>query len=191
MSSSPIIQPAVVPGTTTARGDNESDVAFESSHGSPIENLEESGGGGSQEGQEEDSDDAGYIYHPAQEHAEGDEDEDEEDEEEEDEHDDEDDEDDQDYFDGSGGLEFELVIDELAPGADEDEDDDDNDPRTALQRRIRQLIRGRTFTRHDHSLSEILLDRTCKILTLSCRRWWSSLPRFSAIVGAYPRPQHG
>ncbi|KAJ4416195.1 hypothetical protein N0V85_002381 [Neurospora sp. IMI 360204] len=144
MSSSPITQPPGAPGTTATRGDNESDAAFESSH----ESLPGTGGSYAEHQDQGDSDDDGYVYHPAQEHAEvtGNDDNDEDDDyDDEVEHDDEDDEDDQDYFDGSGGLEFELVIDELAPGAHDDEDDDDDDPNepgNALQRRILQIIRG-------------------------------------------------
>lgn len=137
----------------TREADNESDASFESSHESPPENLESgSGGHGSyaehQDQDQADSDDADYVYHPAQEHADEEEDEDE-DYDDEDEHDDEEDEDDHDYFDGSGGLEFELVIDELAPGAHDDEEDDDendNDAGNLMQRRILQILRGKRYS---------------------------------------------
>lgn len=141
MSSSPITQPP--------EGGNGSDTAFESSHEGVPGNVE-SGEFNAEHHQHGEPEDAGYMYHPAQEEDDdyGDENE----------HDDEDDEDDEDYFDGSGGLEFELVIDELAPGAHDDEEDDDGDLNgagDALGRRIIQILRGKIFTRHGHPFRDV------------------------------------
>ncbi|KAK3500750.1 WD40-repeat-containing domain protein [Neurospora crassa] len=139
MSSNPITQPP--------EGGNGSDAAFESSHEGAPGNVG-SGEYDAEHHEHGEPDDAGYMYHPAQEHAdsaEGEHDDEDDDYDNEDEHDDEDDEDDEDYFDGSGGLEFELVIDELAPGAHDDGEDDDDDLNgagNALERRILQIIRG-------------------------------------------------
>lgn len=146
MSSSPITQPP--------EGGNGSDAAFESSHRSVPGNVE-SGEYDAEHHEHGEPDDAGYMYHPAQEHAdsaEGEHDD------EDDDYDDEDEHDDEDYFDGSGGLEFELVIDELAPGAHDDGEDDDDDLNgagNALERRILQIIRGKIFTRHGHPFRDV------------------------------------
>lgn len=164
MSSSPITQPPVAPGVPpTRRSDNESDAAVESSHEEQLSGNVDESGGSQDQADPADSDDADYIYHPGQDYADEDDDHDEEDEDEdedydeEDEHDDEDDEDDHDYFDGSGGLEFELVIDELGSGVhdDIDVDEDDDEPEAAFRRRLFQILRRKPIAHFDLLSSDI------------------------------------